>query len=316
MCFKRGRSYVFCRLKISAHKTFLRIITEIFMIYIAGSLNMDLCIESPYMPKAGETITGSGFITNGGGKGANQATAAAKLGGKVRMCGVVGNDSFGETLLNNLSAAGADVSFVKKTDNAPTGIAVIIISEGNNRIILDKGANALLTENDVDKFLSGAKKGDIYLTQLENPIDVIGYGLKRAKELGLFTILNPAPANTDVAKYFGFVDLITPNETELAIFGGKEKLFACGIKKIVTTLGSKGYEIADENGAEIYPCLKVNAVDTTAAGDTLCGGLAVGLSEGMSLEDACAFGSKAASIACTRKGAQQSIPTREELQNY
>lgn len=286
------------------------------MIYIVGSLNMDLCIETPYMPAEGETITGSDFMTNGGGKGANQATAAAKLGGKISMCGVVGNDSFGETLVANLAAAGADISHVRKADGVPTGIAVIVVSDGNNRIILDKGANALLGKEDIDNFLANAKPGDIYLTQLENPIDIIGYGLKTAKEKGMFTILNPAPANKEIAKYFKFVDLITPNETELAIFGGKEYLFGQGITKIVTTLGSEGYEIADKHGAKEYPCIKVKAVDTTAAGDTLCGGLAVGLSEGLSLEEACTFGSKAASVACTRKGAQQSIPTRQELSNY
>ena len=284
------------------------------MIFIVGSLNMDLCIETPYMPKEGETITGSGFMTNGGGKGANQAAAAAKLGGNVAMCGAVGCDLFGETLIKNLSAAGADVSHIKKCNDASTGIAVIVITGGNNRIILDKGANALLTESDIDEFLKTAKEGDIYLTQLENPIDIIGYGLKQAKAKGMFTILNPAPANKDISAYFNYVDLITPNETELEIFGGKDALFDAGIKKIVTTLGSRGYEIADKTSAKIYPCIKVKAVDTTAAGDTLCGGLAVGLSEGMKLEEACAFGSKAASIACTRKGAQQSIPTRKEVE--
>lgn len=286
------------------------------MIYISGSLNMDLCIETPYVPQAGETITGKGFITNGGGKGANQATAAAKLGGKIAMCGAVGNDAFGETLLTNLSSAGADISHVRKIDGISTGIAVIIISDSNNRIILDKGANAFLTENDIDEFLKNAGKGDIFLTQLENPIKVAGYGLKRAKELGLYTILNPAPANKEIEEYLSFVDLVTPNETELELFGGKDKLFNAGVKKIVTTLGSKGYEIADKNGAKVYPCIKVKAIDTTAAGDTLCGGLAAGLAEGMSLEEACAFGSKAASIACTRKGAQQSIPTKAEVMNF
>ena len=286
------------------------------MIYISGSLNMDLCIETPYVPQAGETITGKGFITNGGGKGANQATAAAKLGGKIAMCGAVGNDTFGETLLANLSSAGADISHVRKIDGISTGIAVIIISDSNNRIILDKGANAFLTENDIDEFLKNAGKGDIFLTQLENPIKVAGYGLKRAKELGLYTILNPAPANKEIEEYLSFVDLVTPNETELELFGGKDKLFNAGVKKIVTTLGSKGYEIADKNGAKVYPCIKVKAIDTTAAGDTLCGGLAAGLAEGMSLEEACAFGSKAASIACTRKGAQQSIPTKAEVMNF
>lgn len=286
------------------------------MIYIVGSLNMDLRIESPYMPVAGETITGSNFITNGGGKGANQATAAAKLGGKVKMCGVVGNDPFGETLISNLKTAGANVTHVRRTSDAPTGIAMIIVTENNNRIILDKGANACLTKADIDEFLSEACAGDVYLTQLENPIEIVGYGLKKAKERGMFTVLNPAPADTKIAEFFGYVDLITPNESELALFGGKSALFAAGIRKIVTTLGAKGYEIADKNGAKTYACIKVKAIDTTAAGDTLCGGLCAYLSEGKTLEEACAFGSKAASIACTRVGAQQSVPTREEVENY
>ena len=285
-------------------------------IYIVGSLNMDLTIKSPYMPKEGETITGSDFITNGGGKGANQSTAAAKLGGNVFMCGAVGNDSFGETLIENLKTVGVNTEYISKESDVSTGIAVIIVSNGNNRIILDKGANAKLTTEKTVKFLENASEGDIFLTQLENPIDVIGESLKVAKGKGLYTILNPAPANKDIIPYLKYVDLITPNETELELLGGKEELFKAGIKKIVTTLGSKGYEIADETKARVYPCLKVKAIDTTAAGDTLCGGLAAGLAEGNSLEEATAFGSKAASIACTRRGASQSVPTRIEVENY
>ncbi len=283
------------------------------MIYVTGSLNIDLCISCSRMPEVGETITGNGFMTNGGGKGANQATAAAKLGGKIAMCGVVGGDDFGQKLIFDLSAAGADVSHIRKESKVASGTAVIIVSQGNNRIILDKGANAFLTKEDIDRFLQNAKVGDVYLTQLENPIEVIGYGLKRAKEKGLLTIFNPAPANKAAEKYFAYADIVVPNETELESFGGKEKMFTAGVKKIVTTLGARGYEIADESSSDIYGCIKVEVVDTTAAGDTFCGGMAVGLSEGMSLQSACAFGSKAASIACTKKGAQQSIPYRNEL---
>lgn len=285
-------------------------------IYVAGSLNMDLTIKCPYMPAAGETITGSDFITNGGGKGANQATAAAKLGGEVYMCGAVGNDGFGKELLDNLRAVNVDTEHVKAVDGVSTGTAVIVVTDGNNRIILEKGANARLCADDIREFLKDARAGDIYLTQLENPIDVAGEGLKEAKARGLYTILNPAPAATAIGEYFAYVDLITPNETELELFGGKQALFNKGIKKIVTTLGSKGYEIADENGSKSYGCLKVDAIDTTAAGDTLCGGLAVMLAEGKSLEEAAAFGSKAASIACTRRGAAQSVPTRKETEEY
>lgn len=285
-------------------------------INIVGSLNVDLCIESPYMPVAGETLTGGGFMINGGGKGANQAIAAARLGGNVRMCGAVGNDQFGANQISGLKADGIDVSFVKAVGGVSTGVAVIVLTEGDNRIILDKGANSRVEKADIDAFLEGANPGDIYLTQLENPIDVIGYGLKKAKEKGLLTVLNPAPANGAIKDYLEYVDIITPNESELNILGGKEWLFGCGIKTIVTTLGGKGYRISNADGDKEYPCIKVKAVDTTAAGDTLCGGLVVGLSEGKTLEEACAFGSKAASIACTRKGAQPSVPTRKEVEEY
>ena len=171
------------------------------MIYIAGSLNMDLCIETPYIPKKGETITGKNFMTNGGGKGANQSVAAGKLGGEIAMCGNVGNDAFGEELIGNLKKAGVECSHVKALKGYSTGIAVIVLSEGDNRIILDKGANAALKKEDIDDFLKNGKKGDVYLTQLENPLEIIGYGLKTAKEKRLTTILNPAPANKDILPY-------------------------------------------------------------------------------------------------------------------
>ena len=142
-------------------------------IFVVGSLNMDLVIEAPYMPIAGETLAGSNFMTNCGGKGANQSAACAKLGGNVYHCGAVGNDSFGEELINNLNRCGANTDFIRKT-NTSSGIAVILVSEGDNRIILDKGANAQLVLSDIEKALAIANEGDIYLTQLENPINIIG----------------------------------------------------------------------------------------------------------------------------------------------
>ena len=281
-------------------------------IFIVGSINTDLVIKSPYMPKNGETITGSGFFTARGGKGANQAVAAARLGGKVVMCGCVGDDGFGTDAVNSLKKEGIDISNIRVITDTPTGTAVIVIVDGNNRIILEKGANACITEKDIDKTLLSAKKGDIYLTQLENPIEVIGYGLKKAKEKGLFTVLNPAPANKEIIPYLTYCDLITPNETELEILGGKEKLLE-SVEKIIVTLGGDGYEIADKTSARRYPCIKITPVDTTAAGDTLCGGTVAKLSKGETLESAVKFGSLAASIACTRNGAQPSIPTLAEL---
>ena len=281
-------------------------------IYVVGSINTDLVINTPYMPKAGETLAGSGFFTARGGKGANQAVAAARLGGKVIMCGCVGNDDFGFSAINAFVKEGIDVENVRKVDGVPTGTAVIIVENGDNRIILDKGANACLTESDIDKALESAQAGDIYLTQLENPIEIIGYGLKKAKEKGMFVVLNPAPANAEITPYLGYCDLITPNETELELFGGKEKLLE-KVDTLLVTLGGDGYEICTKTMSKKYPCIKITPVDTTAAGDTLCGGMVAMLAEGSTLEESAKFGSKAASIACTRKGAQPSIPTRKEI---
>ena len=276
-------------------------------IIVVGSINTDLVIKAPYMPQTGETLTGSGFFTAHGGKGANQAVAAARLGGNVVMCGCVGNDDFGKSAIDSLKADGVDVSHVKVVDGVPTGTAIIIVENGDNRIILDKGANACLTEADIDNVLQTASSGDIYLTQLENSIDVIGYGLKKAREKGMFVVLNPAPANRDIEKYLKYCNLITPNESETELFGGKQALKAQA-EEVLITLGSKGFEV----GEKVYPCIKVeNVVDTTAAGDTLCGGLVASLSFGANLVDSAKFGSKAASIACTRYGAQPSIPTKE-----
>lgn len=285
-------------------------------IFIVGSLNYDLVINAPYMPVGGETLKGSDFMTNAGGKGANQAYACGKLGGRAFMCGAVGNDSFGDTLLSSLNSVGVNTDFIKKVEKTSTGVAVIVVTEGENRIIIDSGANELVTKDDIDSFLEKAEKGDIFLTQLENPIDIVGYALEKAKEKGLLVVLNPAPANKEIKKYLKYVDIITPNETELEILGGKDELFSCGIETVITTLGSKGYEIATKNDAKIYPCIKVKAVDTTAAGDTASGGLCVKLAEGKSIEESMAFGSLCASIACTKRGAQMSVPSLDEVEAY
>ena len=284
-------------------------------IYIVGSINTDLVISSPYMPENGETLTGGGFFTARGGKGANQAVAAARLGGNVRMCGCVGDDSFGKEAIASLMADGVDVSHIRIVENTPTGTAVIVVVDGNNRIILDKGANAALCAADIDRFLAEAQEGDIYLPQLENPIDVIGYGLKKAHEKKMYVILNPAPACTEIEPYLQYCDLVTPNESETELLGGCEHLLSKA-KKLLITLGGEGFKLVDAAGETRFPCLSIHAVDTTAAGDTLCGGLCAGLVMGKDLAEAAQFGSKAASIACTRKGAQPSIPTREEVERY
>ena len=284
-------------------------------IYVFGSANTDLVITSPKMPVSGETITGSDFFVSRGGKGANQAVAASKLGGSVKFCCCLGDDVFGKDALLSFKEVGIDVSAVRVVKGVPTGTAVIIVVDGDNRIILDKGANAYLSKEDADEFLKDAEEGDIYLTQLENPIDVIGYGLKKAKEKGMYVVLNPAPCNRDITPFIKYCDLITPNETELVLFGGEEELLKL-TDNLLVTLGGKGFEIINKNGKTAYPCMKVKAVDTTAAGDTLCGGLVAGLSLGKDLVESAKYGSLSATVACTRKGAQISVPTKEEMEKY
>lgn len=283
-------------------------------IIVIGSVNTDLTIGTETFPKEGETVAGSGFFVAQGGKGANQAVAAARLGGQVVFCGCIGDDPFGKSALQSLEKEKIDVRHMRYVD-APTGTAVILISGGNNRIIVDAGANARLTESDIDSVLADATFGDVLLTQLENPVSVIGYAMKRAKEKGLFVILNPAPAYKSILPYLDFCDLIVPNETEAEILGGRDFLLQ-KVPVVLTTLGENGYEIATKDCVKTYPCIKIRPVDTTAAGDTLCGGLAARLAEGAAIEQAALFGSKAASVACTKKGAQPSIPTLEELNSY
>lgn len=281
-------------------------------IIVVGSINTDLVISTPRMPQKGETITGYDFFSAHGGKGANQAVASSRLGGQVWMCGCVGGDAFGKEALASLQEAGVNTKYIRSVDGVPTGTAVIVVEQGDNRIILDKGANACLTKEDIDGILAEASEGDIYLTQLENPIEVIGYGLQKAKEKGLFVVLNPAPANLEVLPYLQYCDLLTPNETEVELLGGREVLLE-KVQTLLVTLGGDGFEIFDKQGAKRYPCIKITPVDTTAAGDTLCGGLVAMLSKSETLETSAKFGSLSASIACTRKGAQPSIPTESEV---
>ncbi len=284
-------------------------------IFILGSINTDLVINTPYMPNKGETLMGKDFFTAHGGKGANQAVAAARSNGQVYMCGAVGDDIFGESALESLKQEGINCEHIQVIKDTPTGTAIIIVCNGDNRIILDSGANAKVTKEQIDSFLSLAKKDDIFLTQLENPIDIVGYALTKAKEKGMLTVLNPAPANEKIKKYLVFADILTPNEGECALLGGEEELRKM-VKCLVITLGDKGFKIIDENTNEIFPCIKIKPVDTTAAGDTFCGAMLAKYSRCGDFVESAKYGSLAASIACTRKGAQPSIPRETEIENY
>jgi len=292
-------------------------------VFVFGSLNMDLVINSPREVKQGETIHGSGFMSNGGGKGANQATACGKLGANIIMGGAVGKDEFGKTLLNNLKNVNVNVDTIREIDGVSTGVAVILIVNKDNRIVLDGGANLVANNNDVDRLLEEASEKDIFLTQLENKLEVVGYALEKAKEKGMTTILNPAPINPEVVNYISYVDYFIPNETELALVSGTESiedgvkvLVNKGVKSIIVTLGSKGYCYYENGKINYGQGMKMNVVDTTAAGDTFCGGFATYMSQGKSLAESLEFANKAAALTVTKKGAQQAIPTLQEFKEY
>lgn len=293
-------------------------------IFIVGSINMDLVIDSPYMPENGETITGSNFMENPGGKGANQAVAVSKLGGSSYMVGKVGK-AFGRELKETLESYGVNTLYVKEEENVSSGIAVIIVVDHDNRIILDKGSNALVDKALIDNALKDASEGDYVICQLEIPQESVKYAFEVAKAKGLTTILNPAPAAKLIDGILINTDYFIPNQTETELYTGtlpdtiekaKEaciKLTSLGVKNVIITLGTKG-SIAYSNGEFVYAnAYKVDAIDTTAAGDTYIGALATKLSEGASLIDAMDFASKASSITVTRRGAQKSIPFRNEI---
>lgn len=289
-------------------------------IFLLGSLNADLTIRAPYLPEAGETLAGSDFMVTAGGKGANQAYAAANLGGRVHMAGAVGRDSFGDMLVESLKTAGADTRYVRRLGGS-TGVAVIVVAEGDNRIVLDAGANAKVTNEDADALLQGARAGDFFIVQLESPLSVVGYALRRAKEKGLYTVLNPAPANAEAAKFLPYTDLVTPNRKELRLMSGKEAtdagcetLLRLGAGAVLVTLGGEGSYLYTARQKQKFEAVTAGeTVDTTGAGDTFCGGLLVKLAEGASMQDAVRFASAAAGIAVTRRGAQVSIPNRSEV---
>ena len=290
-------------------------------VYLLGSLNCDLTIRAPYLPEAGETLRGSDFLLTAGGKGANQAYACANLGGKVFMAGAVGRDAFGEMLLNGLNGVGVDTACVRRVEKS-TGVAVITVIDGDNRIILDEGANGAVTEADARELLKGAQTGDIFVTQLENPYPVAESALKYAREKGLFTLFNPAPAKAEARSAVKYSDLITPNRKELKLMSGKEDLYeGCeellrlGAGTVLVTLGGEGSLVYTKTERVKIPCVRVGeTADTTGAGDTFCGALCVKLAEGADLKEAAEFASLCAGIAVTRRGAQAAIPSRAEAE--
>jgi ribokinase len=299
------------------------------MITVVGSLNMDLVTYTGRMPVKGETIIGKSFRQIPGGKGANQADAIAKLGAKVSMIGSVGSDDMGNTLLESLKNDGVDIAGVKKVKDVATGIASITVdSEGSNCIIVVAGANNLLSEADIDAVRETIKSSYAVVAQLEVPIATVNYSMKLAKQLGKLTILNPAPAAELSEELLANVDILVPNDTELELISGikiKEQediekaakaLMDKGVKELIVTLGNKGCMHINQAGIKSYPAYKVEAVDTTAAGDSFIGGLAVALSEGKSMEEAICFATAVGALAVTKEGAQSSLPLRSEVEAF
>lgn len=296
-------------------------------ILVIGSLNMDMVIPIEQMPLKGETILGGNITHIPGGKGANQACAVGKLGGSGVMLGCVGNDQFGNDLCENLMRAGVDVTHIGKVEQISSGIAVILVdAEGSNSIVVAPGTNSECDVQYLKKHDEVLRECDFVIFQMEIPKDAIWYGISRAKELGKTVILNPAPAPEFIPEeILQKIDYITPNEVEVVKLAGLEgdsldvikeaagSLLQKGIANVLVTLGSRGVMLMKEGYCEIFPARKVDAVDTTAAGDCFNGAFAVGLSEGMSVEESIAFGNLASSIAVTRKGAQSSIPDRSEV---
>jgi len=295
-------------------------------IIVVGSLNMDLVMRTPRVPVGGETLNGHEFCTLPGGKGANQAVACARLGGKVGMIGQVGTDGFGNTLRDGLSADGIDVSGVKQTASVGTGVAMILVEDiGQNRIVLASGANGILSPADIDAQSAAIKNAAMLVVQLEVPMPVVLHAMEIAHTAGVPVLLNPAPAVVLPESIWSQVDILVPNESEASLLAGisvhdAASAFAAarifrqrGVGCVLVTLGEQGVAVLDDTGERHIPAQVVKAVDTTAAGDTFIGGLAAGLIEGMSLNEAVSLGQKASALCVTRHGAQPSIPYRREL---
>ncbi|MBQ8815076.1 MAG: ribokinase [Lachnospiraceae bacterium] len=299
-------------------------------ILVIGSLNMDISVQLDRVPNAGETLKGNSLLTSPGGKGANQAYAIGKLGGDVAMLGAVGKDAYGDELCDSLTSVGVDVSRIRHVEGVCTGTAVIMVeARGENRIVILAGTNDCVDIPYIDENMDMIEQCDILLMQLEVPLETVVYAAKKAKELGKTVIVDPAPATADVPKaLWAYVDYIKPNETELnMILTGRidgltveealPQVQSLGVKNVWVTLGGKGVFVRRENGEEeLIPAIRVKAVDTTAAGDSFLAAATLSLARGLSDAEAVAYGNRVAAVAVTRPGAQQSVPTPEEVEAF
>jgi ribokinase len=300
-------------------------------IAVVGSVNMDLVFRTSRMPAIGETITGKEFHQIPGGKGANQAVAAARQGAHVTFVASVGTDGFGEQSLQGFVREGIDAAYINKVRGVPTGTAGIIVDDsGHNCIVIAAGANAELTPAHVDTAADAIGASRLLVCQLETPLPTVRHAIDLAKARGVQVILNPAPVPAQAldAALLSRIDYLILNETEASQLSGIEvtdldsaqrasaKLLAKGVGAVLLTMGERGAYVAQSNGGRHLPAVKVDVVDTTAAGDTFVGAFAVGLARGLSVEDAGMEAQFAAALTVTRLGAQTSIPHRAEVEQF
>ena len=271
---------------------------------------MDLVIRVPRFPVAGETLAGGDLELHAGGKGANQACAAAKLGGAVLFIGCVGRDAFGERLTASLRDAGVHTGHLRKADRATGCASIYVTAEGQNSIVISPGANADVSAADVQVALADLTCDDLVLLQLEIPLETVRSALEAAKAVGATSILDPAPAQKLSADLLRLVSILTPNETEAGVLEER------GAGTVILKLGASGCQIHEGSGNIKVRGFSVDAVDTTAAGDVFNGALAVGLAEGLTMAAAARFANAAAAISVTRAGAQTSIPARAEVDAF
>ncbi len=296
---------------------------------VFGSVNADHVLQVPTFPRPGETLHGHNYQVIPGGKGANQAVAAARLNADIGFIACVGDDSFGINIRESFKVDGINIAGVKLQPNCPTGIAIIQVSEsGENTICISAEANAKLTAEAIEPNLDQIREAQYLLMQLETPLDGIIKAAQVAKNGETNVILNPAPARELPDELLNCVDIITPNETEAEVLTGitvtddssaqqaADALHAKGIETVMITLGAKGVWVSEQGKGTIVPGFRVKATDTTAAGDTFNGAFVTGLLEEMPLESAIKFAHAAAAISVTRFGAQTSIPRREEVDAF
>jgi ribokinase len=298
-------------------------------IVVLGSLNVDFVVRCSRRPKQGETVHGQTFKMFSGGKGANQAVAASRAGGKVTMAGRVGDDIFSSLVLDSLSESGVGVNYVKKVAGEHTGSAFITVDEsGDNSIIVVPGANGGVSKSLVDELVPALQSAKILLLQLEMPLDAVVYAAQKAHDAGCLVMLDPAPAAKLPSEIWDYLDIVVPNEHEASFLTGNrvdgletaeiaaKNLVSMGAKVAVVKIGPKGVVVAENISTYYIPSFSVVQVDSTAAGDTFAGAFAVSITEGKNIVDASRFANAAAALSVTKMGAQSSMPWRRQIDEF